>query len=1256
MVYMILFIGLNFNALSQNNRYNFQKLSLNEGLSQSTVFCTTQDKNGFIWIGTRTGGLNKYDGYSFDHYIKNPDDSTSISGNEIICLLEDSKGNLWVGTNSDGLNSFDYTSEKFKRFYSEGQSPNTLNQKSIKDLIEDENGLIWIATEEGLFTLNPSEESFSEVSNSLLKTTHYGFVSDLSLGKKGELIVGASQGLFVVDINSRLTKKVFDHTIFNQSSDDISNRIKDILYDDKGNIWYGTHRNGLYQITDFDNNEAQLYSAEEGYNISSTFIRTIDQDSNGNIWIGTNQGLNLLKHHESANDQPEFIHIQSNETDNKSLSQNSIYCFDEDNKGNFWIGTWSGGLNYLHNEKQKFDHYKHLFNVDSSLSNNSVTSFCANDKGIWVGTAYGGLNLFDPQKGTFSSYQQSSYAHKGLNSDHMKALTIDGKDNFWIGTYQGLLLFDDDKGSFETILDNTTINCITEGNDNDIWIGTSTLLKLDNVTKKYQSYPHNPDNLTSLSSGAINCIFKDSQDNIWIGTSYGLNKYIPSLDQFERYIHDKNNPNSLSHYNITTINEDLNGNIWVGTLGGLNRLKEDKKSFERYDQRHGLPDNSISNLVIDDSGVFWVTTNKGMSKISFSIDFENMSIRNYDIYDGLQDYEFSTNSSYKDDQGNIYIGGINGFNHFAPTEVKDNQEIPNIIVTHFKLDNKEVSIDDINSPLDRHISETDSITLTHKQTDIIFEFVALNYTSPEKNQYAYMMEGYDSEWKQSGNRRQAYYTNLPSGQYTFRVKGSNNDNIWNEKGASIYLNILPAWYNTWWFRTIVILIIVSSIIYFNIWKSKKHKKDKEKLNDQINNATKQVIAQNAELETQKNSLLKAVSEINLVVSEAVESGNFKARINLDGMDGEWKNLGVSVNKMFESVLKPFSEINRIVDGMASGDLSKRYTDEAKGDVALLSTNLNSALDSLSDLLSNLKEQIASIGSSTDDMTHTTEEINNSTSEIASAIAQMSSGAQQQVANVDQSSNIIEGILKFSSDMKRQAFEINEATKIGVEKSQAGMQQMGTLDTQMKDILSYSAETTEAIKILTQRSNDINAVLRIIEDVASQTNLLALNAAIEAAQAGDAGRGFAVVAEEIRKLAEDSKVSTSKIQKLISGVQTVTSSTASLVSKMSSRITEGSEATKHSLSAFQDISTGYEDTLKKSENIVTATNQQTNDLGNVVNMMDEIVVIAEETAAGTEQTASSATQLSAGMENHLQKSKEVSSITYVLRSEVDKFKL
>lgn len=406
----------------------------------------------------------------------------------------------------------------------------------------------------------------------------------------------------------------------------------------------------------------------------------------------------------------------------------------------------------------------------------------------------------------------------------------------------------------------------------------------------------------------------------------------------------------------------------------------------------------------------------------------------------------------------------------------------------------------------------------------------------------------------------------------------------------------------------------------------------------------------------RENLQIVIAETNDVIQRAILEGETSVRIHTSWEHGAWSELNGSVNNLLDSISAYFGRISGVVNAMADGDLSQRLEDDFKGDLGVLASSLNRSLDNLGTLIEQITQSAVVVHESSDEMLSVSEEMTNNTREIASSIAQMSSGAQNQVVKVDESSGLVEAILRSSNAMGEQADEINTAAQEGVNHSEAGQKLIQKVGFSMRDIAAFSSDTYDSIQVLTKRSQEISRVLGVITDIASQTNLLALNAAIEAAQAGDAGRGFAVVAEEIRKLAEDSKRSAREIETLVMDVQNDVGTTARSIEMMKSSVKSGEDATSSASDAFTQIMESSGRTLVLSEQIRKRVKEQIEGIKSVVTITESVVVIAEQTAAGTEEIASSATELSAGMDNYVRKSESLASVAAQLSAGVSKFRM
>lgn len=855
-----------FSALqAQDENYSFRQLNTNDGLSQSTVYSILQDRQGFLWFGTRTGGLNRFDGRSFKHYKKDISNASGLSGNEVVAIFQGSDGIIWLGTRGDGLSRFDPELERFEQYYHDPEIKNSVSSNTVVGFCEDAQGRIWMATTTGLCRYNGQQNNFIRVLNS--KTgADFGQTLDIIRAGDGHLAIATKQsGIYVLDASTGAVQSHFQHEESNDASINI-NYVSTLLYDTRGRLWAGTRNNGLNVLPSLDSTRFQQIEADatNPTSLSSNIIRVLDEDRQGNIWVGTKEGLDMIPASETGSKSPAFVHFKNDPVRSNSLSQNSIYSFEEDKDGHFWVGTWSGGVNYLNSEGNKFNLRQRQIGRTKGAINHAVSAFAKTKEGLWIGTEGGGLKLQRKGEGSFTSLSEMRTVQGRLKSDHIKSLFVDRGGDLWIGTYNGLHRFHLKDNTIRYFLPGKSIYSIEESRLGKLWIGTGDgLFLLDQETLEQTNYTVASDDPGSLSSKSINKLFLDSRKRLWVATKNGLNLYDHTTDAFVPFFHSREDRSSLSNNVVTTVYEDAKGQIWIGTVDGLNQFVETDSSFVHFGEKNGLPDNVVNSILTDQEGNLWLTTNKGLSRfnpmeeqqgVDSKFETEGRAVKNYSQADGLQGNEFIVNATYKDGQGRFYFGGSEGYNSFRPREITENENIPDVVITGFTLFNNPVPIGEEGSPLDRHISATTSLELTHEQSVFSFQFVALNYHSAEKNEYAYMLEGLDDDWNFIGNRREVSYSNLPPGDYVFRVLASNNDGRWNRQGAALNLVVLPPWWRTPWFIGAALATICLLVVLGVRLRLRKLKNDRLMLQTKLDEGRAEIVAQQEQVEKQEKEL------------------------------------------------------------------------------------------------------------------------------------------------------------------------------------------------------------------------------------------------------------------------------------------------------------------------------------------------------------------------------------------------------------------
>ena len=791
------------NLCAQVHYSSFKHLTVTDGLSSNRIRCIYKDSKDFLWMGTDVG-LDRYDSYQVKQYRYDEKLSGTISSDILTCIYEDQGKNLWFGT-YDGLNLYDPKKDKFTVFKNKPSDKNSLNSNCITGIIEDKKGNLWIVSDGSCINRwNPKNQNFIRYP---FEEQRYGLAVRPSrmaaTDSKGYIWIGSlSPGI------TRFEPESGNFTSFNDPSVDFGNySYKSIYIDNQDKIWIATDGIGFFSYDPATNKFEHFGLKGDGKGTNLNFVLDIIPEDDRFLLLAVDQGG--INRFDKLSKTFEYI-MYDNSNDN-GINNNGIWCFHRDRERVLWIGTSGGGINYFTPQKERFKLFTHNSNNPKSLSYNFTGCFYEDHLGlIWVGTDGGGVNVYDPATGKFEIFKHDPGDPYSISGNVIRGIAEDKDHDMWIGTWDaGLNRYDRKTGRFfrympdnkdtSSISNKTIWNLIIDHN-NVLWlsiynVGIDLFDVKEGVFRRFRPDPGNPGSLSANNSWLI---FEDAENKMWICTQNGLNLYDSITNSFKVFHFPDND--------IGAFYKDKAGYLWVGSnTKGLYLCNQQGIILKTYDVTNGLPNNRIHAVTQDNKGDIWISSNYGLSRLNTEI----QRFRNYSKEDGLQGNQFYQQSFLKTHNGEMYFGGYNGFNSFFPDSLKDNEFIPPVYITDIQIFNKPVIYAVPGAQFQTHISETEEIKLNWDQSVFSFSFAAINYTHPEKNQYAYLMEGFEIDWNYTdASRRYVTYTNLDPGEYTFRVKASNNDGVWNEKGVSLKIVILAPWWDTWWFR----LIIISAII------------------------------------------------------------------------------------------------------------------------------------------------------------------------------------------------------------------------------------------------------------------------------------------------------------------------------------------------------------------------------------------------------------------------------------------------------------
>ncbi|MBI5474956.1 MAG: SMP-30/gluconolactonase/LRE family protein, partial [Ignavibacteriae bacterium] len=783
----------------------FDHISLKDGLSNFTVTSIAQDRQGYLWFGTEDG-LNRYDGYTFDQYLYDPSATSVLPSPRINSLAVSRSGKLWIGTQG-GLVIHDPVAGTFERATITPGDWKGQPVSAITSLFEDSRGTMWIATAAGAFYVRNGDSLYRHDSLAGRSAVRC-FAEDST----GTLWIGTTNG-------GLLRREQSGARVERIAISD--NDITSLAVDKQNVLWIGTST-GLCRL-DITSNRLQRYArkSNDPHSLDEDMIVDLLVDRRGSLWVGT-MSIGLRKYNPAANNFFRFEH----EPDNPhSLDKSRIQALFEDAGGLLWVSTYRGGLNRYDPRRDQFINIRPASQTEKGLSARSVYTVCEDKFGdVWIGTVGGGLNRYNPTTGKFKVYLRLRSAAPTLRrsevadtlavkTEAILSLYEDSFGELWIGAADALYKYDRPRDRFiafptpksaNSSRFETNVKCINEDATGTLWIGThgGGVHRFNRATQTFRTYRTVADNPRSLSGMVVWSILRDHAGTMWFGTfGSGINRYNPATDDFTRFPEDRSSPLFSRLGSVYCITEGPDSALWIGSFaGGMHRFDPRTGEVATYLKRDGLPNNFVKAIVPDARGFLWASTDLGLSRF----DPRAGVFRNYTHEDGLHDDVFLSGAYHRGHSGRLYFGGENGLTMFRPNSIQENTRIPPVVLKHLYLFDQE------------HAARgtgwmSAGVSLPYNQNFLLFEFAALDFVNPTRQQYQYIMEGFDREWLYSANRRSARYTNLPPGHYIFRVKGTNSDGVWNDEGTSLAITIMPPFWERWWFRIVVGLFILASM-------------------------------------------------------------------------------------------------------------------------------------------------------------------------------------------------------------------------------------------------------------------------------------------------------------------------------------------------------------------------------------------------------------------------------------------------------------
>ena len=744
-----------------------------------------QDHMGFIWFGG-SNGLARYDGISFVVYVHDPHDKHSLNNNFIWDIIEDSQQRMWIAT-PHGLNQFHRETNTFTQHRNHHDDASNPSINDVYKIVEDHQHHLWLGTRDGLDRFDPQSETFVRYRHNPDSDSSIDSNIVLSIyeDKRNRLWVGTERGglnRFERDSNN------FTRFYPQPTGEQTLGSIRDIAGDAQDTLWLATDL-GLYKFLPSTEQFEYLGSGKN----SNNRLWNLLLDNHNQLWIATDSaGLSLYS--------PETETFQNYTTDPLnpfSIGSNNIRRIFQDNSGNYWVALFPSGVDLVNPRSAEFKVYQNVPGKPSTLRSNVIDFIhpAPNNK-IWIGTE-SGASLFDPQTQQFEHFYHQAGNPQSLSANAVLAIEIDRQGKQWFGTWSGgLNVFDPKTKTFQRYPEKADAAAISgeyiwsllADSNNNLWIGYQNrgIDKLNLETGEITNYfPEDRDH-HAISHRFARCMVEDNSGDIWVGTPFGLNRLDTETGKFSRYFRNGEKYNSLAHNNVLSLFVDKQGTLWVGTELGLSRYQPESDGFTNFGEDIPALAASISSIQADQAGRLWLSTLEGVIRFTPS----DLSVKFFSKDNGLAGNLHNRNASYLAPSGELYLGSTQGLSVFNPERIRPNDSDLPVYITDLKIFNKSVNIGK-DTPLSKDISLTESIELDHNSAMFTFEFAALNYVNPHRNHYQYILEGFDKQWIDAGNQRSATYTNLNPGDYHFRVRGANDDNIWSSQEASVRVKILP---------------------------------------------------------------------------------------------------------------------------------------------------------------------------------------------------------------------------------------------------------------------------------------------------------------------------------------------------------------------------------------------------------------------------------------------------------------------------------